>query len=142
MTDHDRKAIERAEPMNIASDGKPDNPEENIRPVPCRCGFAWTVEAYPYPHDVCGTSGGEYCVICPRCRVDGPLKARPDWAIAAWNETLAKPSTTPDVAELATSLSHWQGDMPEALKADLVKAADTLASLSAQLAEAKAEKGQ
>lgn len=81
-------------PMKIETDGRPHNPDENVRPAPCRCGFEWSVEKYPYPHDICGRASGEYVVSCPRCRESGPLQARPDWAIIRWNEEREKSEMT------------------------------------------------
>ena len=79
----------------------------SLKPCPCpKCGYEWSASLTP--EDVCHhTSGGdEYIVICSRCRHDGELRARPEWAVEAWNAKASRASIEDEVRELRALLSE------------------------------------
>jgi GGDEF domain-containing protein len=65
---------------------------------------------------VCHTAGGgEFVVICPRCRHDGPFRARPEWAVEAWNEAASTPTLPANGDDLVERL-HYISAILEANK--------------------------
>jgi len=118
----------KVEPLKIASDGRPHDTEEVERPLPCSCGFEWSAEAHPYPHDICATAAGEYVVSCPHCRDSGPLKARPDWAISAWNEQRSNSKISTERAAIVAWLTGLKRETVPA-----IFALDTLAWAAEQI---------
>jgi hypothetical protein len=60
--------------------------DDPIAVLPCKCGYQWREGALP--EEVCSHGGGEYVVVCPRCKASGDLKAMPRWAVEAWNASL------------------------------------------------------
>jgi hypothetical protein len=83
------------------------------------------------------SGSGEFVVICPRCKHSGPLKARPEWAVEAWNEQ-TKPSAIDLVerlrnyAHVASMLGHKLDD-PNNVVVLATEAADTITRLRAAL---------
>lgn len=68
-----------------------DEPQmvERVAPIACRCGYQWAEIEGRTAEDYCtakaSDGGAEYIVICPHCLLAGELRARPEWAIKAWN---------------------------------------------------------
>lgn len=83
--------------------------DEPIPVEPCKCGYKWRAGALP--EEVCCHGGGEYVVVCPRCKATGELKAAPAWAVETWNAMRAA-TTAPvqdDDAEIAKRLRAYRG---------------------------------
>lgn len=78
--------------------------DELIEPCP-KCGFQDQRKLTAEAHCHHASGGGEYVVICARCKHAGQLKARPEWAVQSWNED-AKPTGDDELVEFLTMLAE------------------------------------
>jgi hypothetical protein len=78
-------------------------------PNPCpKCRYEWlpVSDAEELCYHTAHTLGssGEFCVTCPRCHESGPLKARPEWAVEAWNELTRPPVPDKQLTDVVEAL--------------------------------------